>query len=357
MLCSTLTTAACDCGSPDKNLQFTAEGHFIGLESLSCDEWYGQIGAPGVVTSMTAGTNPASTPDTMEGLFAGMAWLFKGDIHLMSNMDGIQEAKGVVEFIPAVGDVPALNFTRSGSFGRRLQEAAPIDATLAATKKGEAVTAPVKEAQKPVEQPKAAPVNPAPAKEALKAAQQPKATSAQPAPAKDVPKAAPVNPTPVKETPKAAPAPAKEAPKPAEHPKAAPNPSKETPKPAPAHPAPAKDAPEPVDQPKVTPAKPAPTKEAPKAAPVHPAPAKAAPAKPQQPAQRAPAAQQSPQLKQVSSVLPGIAKRQVGSGDSHKHRVAALEKLGYEHGVPVSMPLVKGGSLKVVLFEKDHKEY
>jgi hypothetical protein len=47
----------------------------------------------------------------------------------------------------------------------------------------------------------------------------------------------------------------------------------------------------------------------------------------------------------------------VGSGGSHKHSVAALEKLEYEHGVPVSMPLVKGGSLKVVLFEKDNKQY
>jgi hypothetical protein len=382
VLCSTLTTAACDCGSPDKKLQFTAEGHFIGLESLSCDEWYGQVGAPGVVTSMTGGTNSSSTPDTMDGLFAGMAWLFRGEIHVFSDTDGIQEAKGAVEFIPAVGDVPEAHAIRQG---RHLLADAPTNAALAGAVKDAAVTAPTKEAPKPAEQPKAAPVNP-PAKDTPKATEQTKAAPAQP--------------TPVKETPKAAPVPAKDAPKPAEQPKAAPvnptpiteapkaaaraqpTPIKETPKAAPVNPAPAKEAPKHAEQPKAAPANPTPTKEAPKpaeqpkaapaqptpidkapqATPVHPSPAKItsahpSPTKPQQPAQRAPATQQ-PQQKQAGSALPllgGVAKRQVQAGGTHKHRFGKLDYSAYEGGL--TLPLVKGGSLKVVLFEKENKEY
>ena len=367
VLCSTLTTAACDCGSPDKKLQFTAEGHFIGLESLSCDEWYGDVGAPGVVTSMAGGKNPVSTPDTMDGLFAGVAWLFKGEVMIIRTDYGAEEAKGVVEFIPSIGDVPENNtrigvapkrstegVTARGSSGRLLLAEAATNTLLEgfAAAKGEPVKAPTKEAPKPAEQPKSTPVDPTASK--------------------DAPKVAPANPAPAKETPK-----------PAEQPKTAPakpTPAKEAPKAAPAHPAPVDKAPQ------VGPMHPAPAKEVPQTAPAHPAPAKAAPAKPQQPTQHAPSTQnptstapeqpQQPthrapaplnpaaapkqqQQLQARSALPsvsGAGKRQVPAGGTHKHVLGSLNPSYAEDGEPMVLPLVKGGSLKVVLYKRE-REY
>jgi hypothetical protein len=45
----------------------------------------------------------------------------------------------------------------------------------------------------------------------------------------------------------------------------------------------------------------------------------------------------------------------VQAGGSHKHRLGKLDYSAYEGGL--TLPLVKGGSLKVVLFEKESKEY